>query len=58
MRDLDIDKVLPLTVEMLRLAVEFDTIPGSTNSESGNYLEHDLEGAIREMKKYLSNITQ
>lgn len=58
MRELDIDKVLPLTITMLNQAIHFDTIPGSTKAECGNYLEHDLEGAIREMKEYLSNLTK
>ena len=29
-------------------------IPGTTAIECGNYLEHDFEGAINELKQYYS----
>ena len=34
-------------------ALAFTEIPGSRREECGNYLEHDLEGAKMECKKYL-----
>ena len=34
-------------------ALAFTGIPGSRREECGNYLEHDLEGAKKECKKYL-----
>ena len=58
MRDTDIDEVLPLTIRILTQAVKFDTIPGSTRVECGNYLEHDLSGAIEDIKKYLDVLTK
>ncbi len=34
-------------------ALEQDEIPGSRREECGNYLEHDLEDAKRQIKNYL-----
>ncbi|MBE6822929.1 MAG: S-ribosylhomocysteine lyase [Ruminococcaceae bacterium] len=33
------------------------TVPGTTASECGNYLEHDLEGAKKEAKEFLPIIS-
>lgn len=46
-------EVYSLLVESFEKASEFTTIPGSKREECGNYLEHDLEDGIREIKNYL-----
>ena len=46
-------EVLPLLKESCRQALEMDEIPGSRREECGNYLEHDLEDAKRQIKDYL-----
>ena len=35
-------------------AVAQREIPGTTAIECGNYLEHDLDGALKELNKYYS----
>ncbi len=47
------DEVLSLLTSCLEVALTFTTVPGSKREECGNYLEHDLDGAIYECKKYL-----
>lgn len=49
----DYDGVLALLKESFAVAVTFTDIPGSKRGECGNYLEHDLAGAVKEMKEYL-----
>ena len=39
--------------EAIQAALALDKIPGSSQKECGNYLEHDMEGAKEELKKYL-----
>lgn len=46
-------EVLALLKESVASALNLDEIPGSRREECGNYLEHDLEGAKRELKEYL-----
>lgn len=46
-------EVLPLLKESCRQALEMNEIPGSRREECGNYLEHDLEDAKRQIKDYL-----
>ena len=47
------EQLLPLLKSSFALALEFKEVPGSKREECGNYLEHDLNGAIDECKKYL-----
>ncbi len=43
-----------LIEEGIRAALALDEIPGATRKECGNYLEHDLEGAKKELTAYLA----
>ena len=47
------DKAKKLLIEALRECLNFDEVPGAKREECGNYLEHDLEGAKREISAYL-----
>ena len=47
------DEVLKLLKESCAAALELDEIPGGKREECGNYLEHDLEDARREIAAYL-----
>lgn len=51
--NLDYARLLPLLKRSFAEALEFDEVPGGKREECGNYLEHDLDGAKRECKKYL-----
>ncbi|MDE7182086.1 MAG: S-ribosylhomocysteine lyase [Clostridia bacterium] len=46
-------EVLPLLKRSFALAETFTEVPGNKREECGNYLEHDLDGAKQECKKYL-----
>ena len=48
------EDALALTIETLRICLGFDYVPGAKKEECGNYLEHDLEGAKRELAAYLA----
>lgn len=50
---LDYTQVLDLLKQSFAAASAFTEIPGSKREECGNYLEHDLNVAIYECKKYL-----
>lgn len=50
--DLDYAQTLALLKESFALAQTFTEIPGNKREECGNYLEHDLDGAKEECKKY------
>ena len=50
---LDYEEVYNLLKSSLELALEFTEVPGNKREECGNYLEHDLSGAIDECKNYL-----
>ena len=50
---LDYTQVLKLLKQSFTAAAAFTEIPGSKREECGNYLEHDLNDAIHECKKYL-----
>lgn len=50
--NLDRNGVLMLLKEACAVALTLDEIPGSRREECGNYLEHDLEGAKRELAAY------
>lgn len=45
-------EVLNLLKEACAVALTLDEIPGSKREECGNYLEHDLEDAKREIAAY------
>ena len=42
-----------VTVECLKRCMELDFVPGTTRKECGNYLEHDLKGAKKEIEEYI-----
>ena len=42
-----------VTVECLKRCMELDFVPGTTRKECGNYLEHDLIGAKKEIEDYI-----
>ena len=46
-------EVLELLKESFSLALFMNEIPGNKREECGNYLFHDLDGALNECKKYL-----
>lgn len=46
-------EVIELLTGCCARALELDEIPGSKREECGNYLEHDLQGAKREIAAYL-----
>ncbi|MCM1438217.1 MAG: S-ribosylhomocysteine lyase [Roseburia sp.] len=46
-------EVIPLLKECCAKALELDEIPGNKREECGNYLEHDLGDAKREIAEYL-----
>lgn len=50
--NLDHSGVLQLLKESCAAALTLDEIPGSKREECGNYLEHDLEDAKRELAAY------
>ncbi len=50
--NLEYAQVLSLLKESIPLALTMDEIPGNRREECGNYLEHDLDGAREELKKY------
>lgn len=47
------ERTLALLKECIRTGLALDEVPGAKREECGNYLEHDLDGAKREMKNYL-----
>jgi S-ribosylhomocysteine lyase len=51
--NLSYEQVLALLKQSFAKALEFKEIPGSKREECGNYLEHDLSGALKEIKEYL-----
>ena len=53
-RNLSCDRVKELLKGAVAVAVSLDEIPGSSREECGNYLEHDLAEAKRELKEYLT----
>lgn len=52
--DLTYSEVLQLLKESFKIALSFTSIPGSERKECGNYLEHDLNGALKECEAYLN----
>ncbi len=47
------DEAKTLLIETLEECLKFTEVPGAKRDECGNYLEHDLEGAKREICSYL-----
>ena len=47
------DEGRALIREAIEAALLLEEIPGGTKKECGNYLEHDMQGAKEELKKYL-----
>ena len=41
-------------LDCLHAALFLNQIPGASETECGNYLEHDLEGAKTELKAYIA----
>ncbi len=51
--NLSYETVLALLKESIPEALVLEEIPGSKREECGNYLEHDIKDARRELKAYL-----
>ncbi len=51
--NLDYGEVLALLKECIPVALSLSEVPGAKREECGNYLAHDLEGAKKELRKYL-----
>ncbi len=51
--DMEYPEVLALLKESFARALTFTEVPGSQKKECGNYLEHDLQGALDECAAYL-----
>lgn len=47
------EQVIPLLKECIEAALALDEVPGNKREECGNYLEHDLARAKRELMSYL-----
>ncbi len=52
------DEVLALLKEAIPAALALSAVPGSAKKECGNYLEHDLADAKRELCAYLAVLEQ
>lgn len=50
--ELDRQQVKELLKDAIEVALTLDEVPGSKREECGNYLEHDLGGAKRELEAY------
>ncbi|MDE7164672.1 MAG: S-ribosylhomocysteine lyase [Clostridiales bacterium] len=46
-------EVVKLLKQSFTAALELDFVPGAKQEECGNYLEHDIDGAKAECKKYI-----
>ena len=56
-KDLDNQTALDLIKETIKKCIDHKgDIPGNTAIECGNYLEHDVEGANKALKKYFEVI--
>ena len=54
-RDMSNEDALQLIKDTIKQCAEHKgEIPGTTAIECGNYLEHDLDGALKELTKYYS----
>lgn len=50
--DIDYDTAKDLVIKCIDLCQDFQTLPGATALECGNYQEHDLDRAKQELLKY------
>lgn len=57
LKDTEYDEALEIMLETLSKCLEFDDIPDSSIRECGNYLDHDLDRAKREIRRYLIALT-
>ncbi len=54
LRDVDREEAVQLIIRIFRQITEYTgPIPGAAAAECGNYLEHDLQGAVQEAKNFL-----
>lgn len=53
LRDIQKDDALALTISSVNQALDISEIPGNKPKECGNYLEHDLTSAKKELRNYL-----
>lgn len=51
--NLSYEQVKKLLIESCFIALTLKEIPGNKREECGNYLEHDLESAQKDIKEYL-----
>ena len=51
--ELDREAVIELLIASCKAALALDEIPGNKREECGNYLEHDLDGARKEIENYI-----
>lgn len=51
--DMNYAQVLQLLKESFLIALTFKEVPGNKREECGNYLEHDLNDALKECENYL-----
>lgn len=58
MLDVDFDETKKLVIECFEKCLSLEEIPGNSRKECGNYLEHDLAGAKRLIKEYLSYLAR
>lgn len=56
-RNLSYERVKELLTGAIAIAIGLNEIPGSKREECGNYLEHDLQDAKKELQKYLEILT-
>ena len=53
LKGISYDEARALLIETLKECLTLAEVPGAKREECGNYLEHDLEGAKREIEAYL-----
>lgn len=51
--NLNYEQVKRLLIECCLVSLTLNEVPGSKREECGNYLEHDLEGGLKEITAYL-----
>lgn len=47
------EEARPVVLRCLKKCLTLDVVPGATRKECGNYLEHDLDGAKKEIAAYI-----
>ncbi len=53
-KNINYGEVVPLLKSCISQALALDEIPGNKREECGNYLEHDLESAKKDLREYLT----